>query len=140
MGKLTTFLLFFAMLISFRVAHDKSKGKEPNCYPSGPSPNDVYITHYFGPVNMLDDPLTIAPKQTARLVGRAHGLYASYSQEEIALLYAGNFVFKDGEYNGNSLVVLGYNLIMDVYHELPITIGRLAQGAVIFETYFFNST
>ncbi|GLJ53083.1 hypothetical protein SUGI_1131160 [Cryptomeria japonica] len=34
-------------------------------------------------VYVLDDPLTEGPKHTSKLVGKARGLYASTSQEEV---------------------------------------------------------
>ncbi|KAK2977770.1 hypothetical protein RJ640_028915 [Escallonia rubra] len=107
MGKLTAFPVFFAVLISFCLAHGKSKGPKE-------------VEEWF------------------------ENLSHAKQKEEIGLLCPWNFVFKDREYNDNTLVVLGYNLIIDAYHEMPIVGGsgvfRLAQGAVTFETYFFNST
>ncbi|KAK2985817.1 hypothetical protein RJ640_019313 [Escallonia rubra] len=66
-------------------------------YDLGKNPTDAQVAQaqttstsptYFDRVNMLDDPLTVGPEPTSRFVGRAHGFYASSSQEEIGLLCA----------------------------------------------------
>jgi hypothetical protein len=40
----------------------------------------------FGLVRMIDDPLTLGPKLSSKLVGKAQGFYASASQQELGLL------------------------------------------------------
>ncbi|KAA8546084.1 hypothetical protein F0562_020465 [Nyssa sinensis] len=97
---------------------------------------------FFGLLNMMDYPLTVEPALSSTLVGRAQGLYGTASLEEICDLMAMNFVFKEGEYNGSSLAVLGHNPIMNQYRELAVVGGsgvfRLARGVVTLNTYFFN--
>ncbi|KAF2314511.1 hypothetical protein GH714_027163 [Hevea brasiliensis] len=57
---------------------------------SGPNPTVVPIVNStiknsvsgFGFISMMDDPLTLEPQQSSKLVGRAQGLYGAASQEE----------------------------------------------------------
>ncbi|KAK3009703.1 hypothetical protein RJ639_013752 [Escallonia herrerae] len=175
MGKLTTVLVVFTMIIALRAAHGKSEGPKEvedwwqnlnharekitklrfyfHDFLQGKTPTTVRVAQakmtdtsptIFGEVNMMDDPLTVGPKITSELVGRAHGFYSSSSQEEIAYHCAINFVFGGGEYNGSSLSVLGYNPVMNVYREMPIVGGsgafRLARGVATLTTYAFNFT
>ncbi|KAM7475141.1 hypothetical protein LguiB_022384 [Lonicera macranthoides] len=97
---------------------------------------------YFGMINIMDDPLTVGPELSSKLVGRAHGFYATASLEEVAVINAINFVFTDGDYNGSSLSILGHNPEFHLYREIPIVGGsgffRLARGVVIFKTYYYN--
>ncbi|KAK3009704.1 hypothetical protein RJ639_013753 [Escallonia herrerae] len=115
MGKLTAFPVLFTMLMSFRVITAKTKGKNPTAALVAHAQTTSTSLSFFGLVNMVDDPLTVGPEQPSKLVGRAHGFYASSSQEKIGLLCTLNFVFKEGEYNGSSLAVLGHNPTMHVY-------------------------
>ncbi|KAK3009706.1 hypothetical protein RJ639_013755 [Escallonia herrerae] len=93
MEKLTTVLVAFTMIAAFRVTRGKSGGQNPNYCACGASQDDGFITHLIREVNMMDDPLTVGPEITSELVGRAHGFYASSSQEEIGYHCAINFVF-----------------------------------------------
>ncbi|KAA8517477.1 hypothetical protein F0562_017770 [Nyssa sinensis] len=98
----------------------------------------------FGFLNMMDDPLTVGPELSSKMVGRAQGFYGTDSMEEVTQIVAINFIFSGGEYNGSSLTVMGWNPILRVYREMPIVGGsgvfRLARGVVTFKTYFFNVT
>ncbi|KAM7475142.1 hypothetical protein LguiB_022385 [Lonicera macranthoides] len=104
--------------------------------------NSASSSTYFGMVNIMDDPLTVGPDLSSKLVGRAQGLYATASLEEVALFNAINFIFTEGEYNGSTLSVLGYNPHFHLYREMPIVGGsgffRLARGVAIFKNYYAN--
>ncbi|KAG0502663.1 hypothetical protein HPP92_002735 [Vanilla planifolia] len=88
----------------------------------------------FGLVNVIDDPLTVGPKPTSRLVGRAQGFYASASQESLGFLVAMNLAFVEGKYNGSTLTILGRNQVLTRVREMPILGGtkafRYARGYV----------
>lgn len=114
---------------------------------SGPNPTAVRIAGatmtsksptLFGAVAMIDDPLTIGPSPTSKLVGRAQGFYASASQEDTALLMAMNFAFMSGKYNGSSLTILGRNRVFSDVREMPVIGGsglfRLARGYALAHT------
>ncbi|KAB2607902.1 dirigent protein 22-like [Pyrus ussuriensis x Pyrus communis] len=120
---------------------------------SGPNPAAVWIAQtpiskksptLFGSIAMFDDPLTVGPTRSSKLVGRAQGLYGSASQSEDALLMAMNFVFYEGNYNGSSLSVLGRNSVLEAVREMPVIGGsgvfRLARGYVQAKTVTFNAT
>ena len=96
----------------------------------------------FGAVLMMDDPLTVGPEPSSKLVGRAQGIYASASQEEMALLMVLNFAFMEGKYNGSTLSVLGRNTIFSKVREMPIVGGsglfRFARGYAQARTRTFN--
>ena len=96
----------------------------------------------FGGVAVLDDPLTVGPEPSSKLVGRAQGMYAAASQKEFGLLMVMNFAFMEGKYNGSTLSVLGRNTIFSKVREMPIIGGsgvfRYARGYVEARTYSFN--
>lgn len=99
---------------------------------------------YFGVLTITDDPLTVGPDISSKIVGYGQGFYATSSLEEVSMLMGVTFVFTDGEFNGSTLAILGRNRIGDTYRELPIVGGsgvfRLATGVVTLQTYFFNFT
>ncbi|KAI4369152.1 hypothetical protein MLD38_017635 [Melastoma candidum] len=98
----------------------------------------------FGLVNVADDPLTEGPSISSKLVGRAQGIFASASQEEVALLMAFNYVFLEGEYNGSTLSVYGRNPIFNEVREMTVIGGtgvfRFARGYAQARTYSVNAT
>ncbi|XP_021773865.1 dirigent protein 23-like [Chenopodium quinoa] len=98
----------------------------------------------FGSLFMADDPLTISPDPTSKLVGRAQGLYGAASQEGVNLIMGLNYGFVDGIYNGSSVVIFGRNSIMNPVREFPVVGGtgvfRMARGYAVAQTYFFNLT
>ncbi|KAK2985815.1 hypothetical protein RJ640_019311 [Escallonia rubra] len=63
--------------------HDFLRGKSPTTVRVAQAKTTDTSPTLFGEVNMMDDPLTVGPEITSKLVGRAHGFYASSSQEEI---------------------------------------------------------
>ncbi|KAK3204956.1 hypothetical protein Dsin_019002 [Dipteronia sinensis] len=108
---------------------------------------------------MIEDPITVGPKLSSKMVGRAQGLYALASQEEIGLLMVMNFAFIEGKYNGSSqgrthvqtsqvpylveipgsatgssISVLGRNTVFSKVREMPVIGGsglfRFARGYV----------
>ncbi|TQD81114.1 hypothetical protein C1H46_033332 [Malus baccata] len=96
----------------------------------------------FGTVFMMDDPLTISPESSSKLVGKAQGIYASASQSELGLLMALNFVFVEGKYNGSTLSVLGRNTVFSAMREMPIVgrsgLFRFARGYAHASTHQFD--
>ncbi|KAK8506308.1 hypothetical protein V6N13_016475 [Hibiscus sabdariffa] len=96
----------------------------------------------FGIINVIDDPLTLGPKLSSKLVGRAQGFYTLSSQEELGLLMSMNFAFTEGKYNGSTITVLGRNPITHKVREMPVTGGsglfRFARGYVQARTYSLN--
>ncbi|THU53873.1 hypothetical protein C4D60_Mb10t18980 [Musa balbisiana] len=119
---------------------------------SGPSPSAVRVAEAassnasataFGVVVMMDDPVTLGPELTSRLVGRAQGFYAFASKEESALLMAMNFAFVEGKYNGSTIAVLGRNAVFSGVREMPVVGGsglfRLARGYAQARTYSFDT-
>lgn len=86
----------------------------------------------------MDDPLTVVPELSSKLLG----LYATASLEEVPVINAINFVFRDGDYNGSTLSILGYNPEFHLHREMPVVGGSgffwLARGVVIFKTCYYN--
>lgn len=91
---------------------------------------------------MIDDPLTMGPESSSKVVGRAQGFYASASQSEAGLLMVMNFAFMEGKYNGSTLSVLGRNAVFSEVREMPIVGGngafRFARGYAQAKTHTFN--
>ncbi|CAK9153650.1 unnamed protein product [Ilex paraguariensis] len=83
----------------------------------------------LGVINVIDDPMTVEPHWTSKVVGRAQGLYAMASLEE-------------GDYNGSSLTLMGQNPLRQPVHEMTIVVGsgvfRMARGVATFATLFFD--
>ncbi|KAJ9153360.1 hypothetical protein P3X46_026808 [Hevea brasiliensis] len=119
---------------------------------SGPNPTVVPIVNStiknsvsgFGFISMMDDPLTLEPQQSSKLVGRAQGLYGAASQEEVGLLMVMNFVFLEGKYNGSTITILGRNKALEKVREMPVISGtglfRFARGYVEASTHSYNQT
>lgn len=89
---------------------------------------------------MMDNALTLGPKLSSKLVGRAQGFYASASQGELGFLMVMNFVFVEGKYNGSTITVLGRNPAFNKVREMPIVGGsglfRFARGYVEARTHW----
>ncbi|KAI3696875.1 hypothetical protein L6452_29467 [Arctium lappa] len=96
----------------------------------------------FGALVMIDDPLTVGPERTSKIVGRAQGLYASADLDEFGLTMVLNYVFVEGKYNGSTLSILGRNQVMSSVREMSIVGGtglfRFARGYALAKTYFLN--
>ncbi|KAI3738535.1 hypothetical protein L2E82_28570 [Cichorium intybus] len=96
----------------------------------------------FGLTVMIDDPLTVGPERTSKIVGRAQGIYASVDLNQVGLLMAMNYVFLEGKYNGSTLSILGRNSVFSPVRELPIVGGsglfRFARGYALAKTHFLN--
>ncbi|KAL2239691.1 dirigent protein 22-like [Sesamum indicum] len=114
---------------------------------SGRDPTSVRIVNSstrngFGTVNMIDNPLTVGPELSSKLVGKAQGFYALASQEELGLLMTMNFVFIEGKYNGSTITVLGRNAVLNEVREMPVIGGsglfRFARGYVQARTHMFD--
>nr|DAD42144.1 TPA_asm: hypothetical protein HUJ06_000374 [Nelumbo nucifera] len=93
----------------------------------------------FGAVFVIDDPLTETPEVTSKLVGRAEGIYASTSKEELGLLMVLNYAFMEGKYNGSTLSILGRNTVFSTVREMPVVGGtglfRFARGYAHAKTH-----
>ncbi|MED6158972.1 hypothetical protein PIB30_038036 [Stylosanthes scabra] len=123
--------------------HDIVGGKTPTSVQVVPPPmNKINTTSAFGFVAMIDNPLTLAPELTSKLVGRAQGFYASACQTEVDLLMAMNFAFIDGKYNGSSITLLGRNPVFNKVREMPVIGGsglfRFATGYAELRTHWFD--
>ena len=122
--------------------HDKISGPNPTSIPVVPPP--INSTTAFGLINMIDNPLTIGPKMSSKMVGKAQGFYSSSSQEEVGLLMIMNFAFFDGKYNGSTFTVLGRNTVFSKVREMSVIGGsglfRFARGYVELATYSFDIT
>lgn len=96
----------------------------------------------FGNVVMADDVLTSGPEANSTIVGRAQGIYASASMEDLGFLMTMNLAFSDGDFNGSTLSLLGRNPVLHEYREMPIVGGsgffRMARGTATAKTYTFN--
>ncbi|KAL1312279.1 hypothetical protein HN51_038912 [Arachis hypogaea] len=120
---------------------------------SGPKPTAIRVAEaqvtkhsptLFGAVVMIDDPLTVGPEPTSKLVGKAQGIYASASQNDMGLLMVMNLEFSEGKYNGSTLSLLGRNAVLHTIREMPIVGGsglfRFAHGYAQAKTHWINIT
>jgi len=122
--------------------HDILSGKNPTSVPIVPPSSKVNSTTAFGLVNMIDNPLTLGPELSSKLVGRAQGFYASASQEEIGFLMTMNFAFIEGKYNGSTLTIVGRNPALNMVREMPVVGGsglfRFARGYAQANTHWID--
>ncbi|KAK7390278.1 hypothetical protein VNO78_25580 [Psophocarpus tetragonolobus] len=122
--------------------HDILSGKNPTSVAVVPPPLKVNTTTAFGLVNMMDNPLTLGPQLSSKLVGKAQGFYASASQTEIDLLMAMNLAFTEGKYNGSTITILGRNCIFNKVREMPVIGGsglfRFARGYAEAKTHWID--
>ncbi|XP_010470284.1 PREDICTED: dirigent protein 19 [Camelina sativa] len=130
-------------LTHFRVYwHDIVSGQDPTSVPIMNPPKNYTGATGFGLMRMIDNPLTLAPILSSKMVGRAQGFYAATSKEEIGLLMAMNFAIIDGKYNGSTITVLGRNSVFDKVREMPVIGGsglfRFARGYVQARTHVFD--
>ncbi|XP_049379171.1 dirigent protein 19-like [Solanum stenotomum] len=121
--------------------HDILSGTKPTSIMIVPPPKNTAKTG-FGIVNMIDNALTLEPKLSSNIIGRAQGFYGSSSLSELSLLMIMNFNFIEGKYNGSSLAVLGRNSIVETVREMPVIGGsglfRFARGYVQAKTISLN--
>nr|KYP45298.1 Disease resistance response protein 206 family [Cajanus cajan] len=122
--------------------HDIQSGKSPTSVSVVPPPLKVNTTTAFGLVNMIDNPLTLGPQLSSKLVGKAQGFYASASLSEVGLLMAMNFAFVEGKYNGSTITILGRNCVFNKVREMPVIGGsglfRFARGYAEARTHSFD--
>ncbi|KAL8204819.1 hypothetical protein R6Q57_010442 [Mikania cordata] len=124
--------------------HDIVTGDHPTAFPVARASITNTSSTLFGLVVVIDDPLTVGPELTSKIVGRAQGMYASASLNDIGLLMNLNYVFVEGKYNGSTLSILGSNHVFSKVREMPIVGGsgvfRFARGYALAKTYSFNTT
>ncbi|KAK6784589.1 hypothetical protein RDI58_018044 [Solanum bulbocastanum] len=122
--------------------HDIVSGKNPTAVKIAEAAVTNRSATGFGLTAMIDDPLTVGPEANSKIVGRAQGIYAQASINDIGLLMVLNFVFVEGKYNGSSLSVLGRNSVMSIVREMPIVGGsglfRFSRGYVQAKTHTFD--
>ncbi|KAA0039926.1 hypothetical protein IC582_027400 [Cucumis melo] len=117
--------------------HDVLSGENPTSIEIVPPISDKFISG-FGYIRMIDNALTEEQDRSSKLLGRAQGLYASASQDKVALLMAMNFVFTSGKYNGSSISLYGRNPWLENVRELSVIGGsglfRFARGYATLHT------
>nr|GMD26091.1 dirigent protein 22-like [Ipomoea batatas] len=110
--------------------HDIVSGRNPSSVTVVPPPRNSSTG--FGVVNMIDNPLTLRPELSSKMVGKAQGLYASAAQQEVGLLMVMNFAFVEGKYNGSTFTVVGRNAVFHAVREMSVIGGsglfRFARG------------
>ncbi|KAL1204493.1 Dirigent protein 19 [Cardamine amara subsp. amara] len=130
-------------LTHFRVYwHDILTGQDPTAVQIMNPPANYTGATGFGLMRMIDNPLTLTPRLSSKMVGKAQGFYAASSKEEVGLLMAMNFAIFDGKYNGSTITVFGRNSVSDKVREMPVIGGsglfRFARGYVEARTHDFQ--
>ncbi|GLT71349.1 hypothetical protein SLA2020_433770 [Shorea laevis] len=120
--------------------HDIVTGRNPSSV-AVTAPANNSLTG-FGMIRMMDNPLTMGPEMSSKMVGKAQGFYSSSSQEGIGLLMAMNFAFTEGKYNGSTITILGRNSVFSEMREMPVVGGsglfRFGRGYVQARTHWFD--
>ncbi|KAK7260029.1 hypothetical protein RIF29_25737 [Crotalaria pallida] len=122
--------------------HDILSGHNPTSVSIVPPPLKLNTTTAFGLVQMIDNPLTLGPEFSSKVVGKAQGFYASACQSEVDLLMVQNFAFTEGKYNGSTISILGRNPVFNKVREMPVVGGsglfRFARGYAEAKTHWFD--
>ncbi|TMW87149.1 hypothetical protein EJD97_020358 [Solanum chilense] len=122
--------------------HDKLSGSNPSAVQIAQAAGTNNSGTLFGSLLMIDDPLTIGPDPTSKLIGRARGLYGSAGQTDMGLIMAISYGFLDGIYQGSSFSLLSLNPALNPVREMAIVGGtglfRLARGYALAQTYSAN--
>ncbi|XP_030517882.1 dirigent protein 2-like [Rhodamnia argentea] len=96
----------------------------------------------FIAVVVFDDPLTMSPDPSSRLVGRAHGVYV-LSLPDLSLTATINLAFTKGEDNRSTLSVLGQSRNLARLRELTVVGGtgvfQLVRGYIQVSTYSYDA-
>ncbi|KZV29184.1 dirigent protein 23-like [Dorcoceras hygrometricum] len=123
--------------------HDILSGQNPTAIRIAQAPQTDNSSTFFGMLTMIDDPLTIGPDPTSKVVGRARGMYGSAGKTDFGLIMVLNYGFTDGIYDGSSFSLLSINRAMESVREMSIVGGtglfRLARGYAIAQTYKFDA-
>ncbi|KAL7134065.1 hypothetical protein ABFS83_11G002200 [Erythranthe nasuta] len=122
--------------------HDIVSGRNPTAFRVAESSVTNSSATGFGFMVMIDDPLTLGPNMTSKIVGRAQGIYASADLNNFGLLMVLNYVFTEGKFNGSTLSILGRNAVSSPVREMPIVGGsgvfRFARGYAQARTHQIN--
>nr|QBA29397.1 dirigent family protein [Panax notoginseng] len=119
--------------------HDILSGRNPTAVRVASAAMTNSSLTLFGAVVMMDDPLTVGPDLKSKQVGRAQGIYASASLNELGFLMVLNYDFTEGKYNGSTLSILGRNSVLSEVREMPVVGGsglfRFARGYAQAKTH-----
>ncbi|KZV53341.1 dirigent protein 22-like [Dorcoceras hygrometricum] len=120
---------------------------------STPTPTNVAVARAtstigsptnFGLVEVIDDPVTVGPEPGSKIIGRAEGIIARASLEEISLHMTFTIVFTDGEYNSSTLSFVGHNAYLTKLRHISIVGGTgafaFARGVTFIDTVWSNSS
>ncbi|KAE9584819.1 hypothetical protein Lal_00024280 [Lupinus albus] len=122
--------------------HDIRNNKNPTVVQIINTPKDV--PNGFGTTFVMDDAMTEGPKLSSKEVGRAQGLFALASLQDLGMAMLTNFAFTEGIYEGSTLSMLGRNPISEQNREMPIVGGtgvfRFARGYAIANSVTSIST
>nr|XP_027101018.1 dirigent protein 19-like [Coffea arabica] len=125
--------------------HDRVTTESPTSVPIAQANTTSKPPTMFGPTYVFDDPMTLGPEPSSKIISHAHGITSSASKEEDASqIGIMNLAFNDGKFNGSALSVLGDYPFFQKYKEMAIVGGsgafRLARGIVTAIIYTYNDT
>ncbi|EYU20682.1 hypothetical protein MIMGU_mgv1a023457mg, partial [Erythranthe guttata] len=110
--------------------HDIVSGRHPTAFRVAESAVTNSSATGFGFMVMIDDPLTLGPNMTSKIVGRAQGIYASADLNNFGLLMV------------DRISILGRNAVSSAVREMPIVGGsgvfRFARGYAQARTHQLN--
>ncbi|KAI3471423.1 hypothetical protein Pfo_030787 [Paulownia fortunei] len=122
--------------------HDIVSGRNPTAVFVAKAATTNSSATGFGAVVVIDDPLTLGPEMSSKIVGRAQGIYASADLTNFGLLMVLNYAFTEGKFNGSTLSILGRNAVFSAVREMPIVGGsgvfRFARGYAQAKTHELN--
>ncbi|KAL3846294.1 hypothetical protein ACJIZ3_003697 [Penstemon smallii] len=119
--------------------HDIVAGRHPTAIRVAEAATTNTSATVFGAVVIMDDPLTLGPELSSKIVGRAQGIYAFADLTNFGLLMVLNYVFTEGKFNGSTISILGRNAVLSAVREMPIVGGsgvfRFASGYAQAKTH-----
>ncbi|CAK9162069.1 unnamed protein product [Ilex paraguariensis] len=98
----------------------------------------------FGSAFVVDDPLTVGPEPTSKVIGNAQGLYISSNKgEDLILVFYLDFGFTTGKFNGSSISIFSRDIAADPVAELAVVGGRgkfrMARGFALLKIVYWDT-
>ncbi|MBA0771172.1 hypothetical protein Gotri_019683 [Gossypium trilobum] len=126
--------------------HDIPVGKDPTTFLIAQAniTQKFFSPSPYGSLYSMDDPLTLGPNRTSKMVGNAQGIYLALSRDptKFSAVFYADFAFTTGKFKGSSFSLFSRYPLTDfvpgpnIIREMAIVGGtgafRMAKGFALF--------